>query len=752
MLTASDERHLADALAKGLICEEEARIARRLIDESAQRKQILSVSEALVQAGAVVMKARRQAQAAAAAKAKPVAADAETEAVRASDLQLLDRVGRGSQAVVYQCRQKTMDRIVAVKVLSASSAKDPQVRQRFIQEARNAAKLSHPNIATIHQICPLRDTLYIVMEYVDGGSLASFLEIRKRFDPEEAVCIIRGAAEGLAYAHRRGVVHRDVKPRNILLTQGGIVKLVDFGLARRTGDAVTALQEAGKAFGTPYYISPEQVRGDPNVDARADLYSLGATFYEMLTGQPPFAASTPEGIMQKHLAAPPPDPREVVPEIPEALAQVVLKAMAKRPEDRYPTAEAFIEALDWSGYSPVEAPEPTAPQVMVKEIAALAPDERRRAKRVEVLTQAAQAKAAAGPAPSGGPASGSRLNAAGPAPSGGRPAAPATRTPRRWLLVGGTILGVLVLVGIVAFVLTYNPQASSRPPDRPLLPPPEPPPPPVATPTSGGSAAPGAPGREPAVGGAPAACADGSPSGSRLNGASGANPPSAIRNLSSADQAEREANALATLNEAKQWEAEATSWSPIIRESYQRVCDFYPGTKAAAEAEGHVTRLLEAEQKGTVRLGPPPQVKPPDRDEARDKAPPGGAYLHASKATCHGNVIYEHKSDRDNVGNWRGLDDWVEWQTPPLAAGTYDVDVAYAVDPQCGGEYTVRIAGQDLAGKAESTGGWGTFRTQPLGRVRVAEAGPVAVEVRAKSIRGYALVNLQAIILKPAEP
>jgi hypothetical protein len=228
----------------------------------------------------------------------------------------------------------------------------------------------HPNIVTIHQIAPFRlraglatatprqagaangggegeplETFYIVMEYVDGGSVADLLAVRKRFDLAEATCIIRSAAEGLAYAHKRGVIHRDIKPGNILLTQGGIVKLADLGLALSVSAAAEAGQ-AGKAYGTPYYISPEQVRGDPDIDVRTDLYSLGATFYQMVAGVPLFTAPTPQEVMRQHLTAPVPDPRQYVPDLPGAVCRLLARAMAKDREYRYASAEDFIRALD----------------------------------------------------------------------------------------------------------------------------------------------------------------------------------------------------------------------------------------------------------------------------------------------------------------------------------------------------------------------------------------------------------------------
>jgi len=364
------EKHLKELLAKGLSTEEEIREARRLLQEAAREGRALSVAEALLRAGAQAAKAHHDA----AAAPQRVTGDTDTEVIQGSDLLVIERLGRGSQSVVCKCHQITLDRTVAVKILPSSLARNPQMREQFFREARHAARLSHPNIVAIHQISPLRDTFYIVMEFVDGGSVAEMLAERKRFDPAEAVTIVRAAAQGLACAHRAGIIHQDVKPKNILLTTTGIVKLADLGVARRIddGDASVSAGAAApggpsapaaappalpassagttgtssKIQGTPYYMSPEQVTGDPPVDFRTDIYSLGATFYEMLSGHPPFTAPTPQEVMRKHVIEPPPDPRQDVPDLPAGVSAIVAKCMAKEPEDRYASADGFIAALD----------------------------------------------------------------------------------------------------------------------------------------------------------------------------------------------------------------------------------------------------------------------------------------------------------------------------------------------------------------------------------------------------------------------
>jgi len=391
--------------------------------------------------------------------------------MRGSDLQLLERIGRGSQAVVFKCRQISMDRTVAVKFLHVAAARDAESRQRFIQEARHAASLSHPNIVTIHAICPYKDTFYIVMEYVDGGSLAELLALRKRFDVTEAVCLIRAVAEGLAFAHRAGVIHRDVKPKNILLTQGGIIKLADLGLARRTDDSDASLDKTGKAYGTPYYIAPEQVCGDPNIDARADIYSLGATFYEMLTGRPPFSAPTPREIMRKQVTEPLPDPRQYVPDLSPAACAILEKCLAKRREDRFPTADAFIEAIDQAFFATGAKPDVPAPQDLLDQIAAIAKrrvaSRRRRARPAPrgILDELNRAAAALSRSPVAATVSGKRpgpKTAAGVRPATGRTSGgssagrgrPAVKTPWVPISVGAVVL--VLLAGVAAIVISEN--------------------------------------------------------------------------------------------------------------------------------------------------------------------------------------------------------------------------------------------------------------------------------------------------------
>ncbi|MCX5669985.1 MAG: serine/threonine-protein kinase [Planctomycetota bacterium] len=260
-------------------------------------------------------------------------------------IQILEKVGRGSQAIVFRGRQVSVDRIVAVKVMLTKTARDPQARQRFVQEARAAAKLSHNNIVQAIDAGETPEGYpYFIQEFVDGTTVYDLLKERGGPLPEErALEIIIHMAEALAHAHSRGFIHRDVKPKNIMLTKEGLAKLADMGLARQVADV--DVEELGKAFGTPYYIAPEQVVGSAKIDFRADIYSLGATFYEMLTGRPPFTAPTPQQVMQKHVTSPLIPPDHVNKALSAGVSEVVEVMMAKRPADRYKSTEDLLVDL-----------------------------------------------------------------------------------------------------------------------------------------------------------------------------------------------------------------------------------------------------------------------------------------------------------------------------------------------------------------------------------------------------------------------
>ncbi len=254
---------------------------------------------------------------------------------------IVERIGAGGMATVFKAYQPTLDRYVAVKVLPAYHARDPVFRERFAREARSVAKLAHPNIVQIHDFGEQDSITYIVMEYVESGTLKDRLKQRALAIPETVDFMIQ-AAEGLGCAHRNGIVHRDVKPANMLLRKDGYLLITDFGIAKIL--EATNLTRVGTGIGTPQYMSPEQCTGQP-VDRRSDIYSLGIVMFHCLTGRVPFNAESPVSITVKHLNEPLPVQQLQMANVPAPLEQIVVKMTAKSPLDRYQTMEALVAAL-----------------------------------------------------------------------------------------------------------------------------------------------------------------------------------------------------------------------------------------------------------------------------------------------------------------------------------------------------------------------------------------------------------------------
>lgn len=247
-------------------------------------------------------------------------------------------LGAGGMGAVYQVRHLISERVEAMKVLLPDLVSRPDLAERFIREIRLQASLSHPNIASLHNALRVENQLLMVMEFVDGETLAE-ISRRTRLSTAQAVDVIAQALAALDYAHSRGVIHRDVKPSNIMLTQSGLVKLMDFGIARGARD-LNGLTHAGAAIGSMYYMSPEQITADP-VDGRADVYSTAVTLFELLTGQRPITGTTAPEVMEAQLRQVPPSPRLLNPGISEELARAVLRGLEKAPAARYQTAGDF---------------------------------------------------------------------------------------------------------------------------------------------------------------------------------------------------------------------------------------------------------------------------------------------------------------------------------------------------------------------------------------------------------------------------
>jgi serine/threonine-protein kinase len=260
--------------------------------------------------------------------------------------ELLEKIGQGAMGTVYKARQTSMNRLVAVKVLNPRLADNPEFLRRFTREAHLAAKLSHNNIVQAIDVGSAGGLQYFVMEFVPGTTIKEELEAGKIYEEKEAVDIILQIAQAIQHAFRRGLIHRDIKPANIILTLDGIAKLADLGVARETDDIALARAEKGLTIGTPFYIAPEQARGHEDVDVRADIYSLGATLYHMVTGRYPFPGTGVEAVLLAHVKQELTPPDHINTKLSSGLGEVVEVMMAKDREDRYRHPDDLIFDLE----------------------------------------------------------------------------------------------------------------------------------------------------------------------------------------------------------------------------------------------------------------------------------------------------------------------------------------------------------------------------------------------------------------------
>jgi len=270
---------------------------------------------------------------------------------------IVGKLGAGAMAVVYKARQLSLNRMVAIKILPKRFTENPEYVERFYKEGQAAGRLNHPNIVQAIDVGEAGGYHYFVMEYVEGKTIADDLAAGKVFEEKEALDMIIQVASALGHAHAQNLIHRDVKPKNIMISNTGAIKLADMGLARATTDIEAAESEAGKAYGTPYYIAPEQIRGKIDIDGRADIYGLGATLYHMLTGRVPFMAEDSADVMRKHLKEKLIPPDHINTLLSAGVSEVIEIMLAKKKENRYNDIEELLVDLNAlrEGQTPLQA-------------------------------------------------------------------------------------------------------------------------------------------------------------------------------------------------------------------------------------------------------------------------------------------------------------------------------------------------------------------------------------------------------------
>lgn len=276
--------------------------------------------------------------------------------------EILSELGRGGMAVVYKARQTDLDRIVALKILPPALTHDSGYVARFRQEAKSAARLEHPHIMPIYEVGEAGGHHYIAMKFIEGSTVKDVIHAEGALSVARAATLLAQVGDALDYAHRQGVIHRDIKPSNMMVTPEGWVYLTDFGLARGTGADTGGLTMAGTVMGTPEYMSPEQAQGLPNVGPPTDIYALGVVLFELLTGAFPFNADTPMGMLAARLLQAPTPPRDIRGDLPIAVEDVVMRALARKPEARYASASQMVAALRAAaGIGSAEPPRPATP-------------------------------------------------------------------------------------------------------------------------------------------------------------------------------------------------------------------------------------------------------------------------------------------------------------------------------------------------------------------------------------------------------
>jgi serine/threonine-protein kinase len=296
--------------------------------------------------------------------------------------ELTHRIAEGGMGAVFRGRQKSLDRTVAVKVLKPRLAKDESFLRRFHREARAVAKLNHRHIVSAIDVGVSRGWHYLVMEYVDGPTLQGLLDEKGKLTESTAIRVTFQICAALRHAHEHGLVHRDIKPDNVILSSNGDAKLCDLGLVKKVDNDATVLTQLGTAMGTPLYISPEQAKGETEIDIRADVYALGATFYHMVCGRPPFAGKTSGVLMAKHLTEAPVPAKKRNQLIQDGTSEIIGRMLAKEPADRHQTPTDVMRDLklvvsgQWVTHAPVGASADAPPQASPAPKTKTSPDQK----------------------------------------------------------------------------------------------------------------------------------------------------------------------------------------------------------------------------------------------------------------------------------------------------------------------------------------------------------------------------------------
>ncbi len=329
------------AIENGLLNEAQADECQKIAESETAAGRPKRADEVVIEKGYLTAEAARALNTALERLARD---EGKTSPQRIGGYEIMTTVGEGGLGVVYKARQISMGRTVALKVLHKKWIKDEEFKKRFLLEARLAGRLSHNNLIQVYDVGRQGDLLYFSMEYVDGETVEDIINREGPMDQDRALNIALQVLRAIGYMKRFDIVHRDIKPGNIMLTKTGIAKLGDFGFVKSKFDALLAPD--GEVLGTPDYISPEQAMGTEDIDWRSDIYSLGCTLYHMLVGNPPFEG-TGSAVMRKHIRAELPSPREFNPDIGDGMCAVLERMMAKNPGDRYNTLEELFEDLEY---------------------------------------------------------------------------------------------------------------------------------------------------------------------------------------------------------------------------------------------------------------------------------------------------------------------------------------------------------------------------------------------------------------------